>query len=162
MSRFYVSSLWQNVYLKDQNQKYSGAKDRQDQQQQTFAEEKRRIVDYYKEQMERLRQTVEELTIELQKKVSVEKVQDGVQINTFNTQNFINMTPPSIQAAINNSGEKSNGPKKVLRRRKMSDDECELKLLELESSTGHITMLKRSYHSSKYEGSADAKEQRNA
>lgn len=97
------------------------------------SEEKKRIGEYYKDQINQLTKTIETLTSELQRKASSEKTQDGVQINTFNTQNFINMTPPSVRGTEStNSTEKSHGPIKVARPRKMSEDTYELKLLELE------------------------------
>lgn len=112
-------------------------KEKQDQMQSNSGDEKKRIVDYYKEQMEQLKKTIEMLTSELQKKVSIDKTADGVQINTFNTQNFINMTPPpmdSIPLSAPNSHQKPHGPTKVMRRRKLSEDGFELKLLDLEST----------------------------
>ena len=97
------------------------------------SEEKKRIGEFYKDQISQLTKTIEALTNELQRKASSEKTQEGVQINTFNTQNFINMTPPSLRATESTSStQKSQCPTKVVRARKMSEDAYEMKLLELE------------------------------
>lgn len=105
-----------------------------------MSDDKRRLIDYYKEQIENLKKTIDSLTSELRKKISIEKIQDGVQINHFNTQNFINMTPQSMEStsasapeSINNSNVKMPPSSRASRRRKLSEDGYEMKLLDLES-----------------------------
>lgn len=116
-------------------------KDKQSYMQSGASDDKRRLIEYYKEQTENLKRTIDTLTSELKKKISVEKIQDGVQINHFNTQNFINMTPPpieskpsSIPGSVHNSNMKMPPSSRTAHKRKLSEDGYEMKLLDLEST----------------------------
>lgn len=122
-------------YLKSENKKLLAEKTAEDQSKAMVSEDSKRITGFYKDQMNQLTKTIETLRAELAMKSSTEKIQEGVQINAFNTQNFINMSPPSIKPTpsnLTNSSQKKAGPIKVARPRKLSEDGYEMKVLELE------------------------------
>ena len=127
----------QNNYLKTENQRLLTER-KVDHQPNTTSqsEENKRLIDYYKEQLNQMAKTIEGLTLELkQTKSSTEKTVEVVHLNSSATRNTSNMTPSEPNQTVSefpNSAQKRNGPIKVARKRKLSEDSYEMKLLELE------------------------------